>query len=82
MMLSKAIQLLKVDSNLKFVINQEATKLFSEETNEFSVISVVGPSRTGKSFLLNKISGVHDAFITDSKTYSCTKGLLVYSIFK
>ena len=37
------------------VINEEAVKILKEITNPISVIAVVGPCRSGKSYLLNQL---------------------------
>lgn len=41
-------------------------------------MSIAGPYRTGKSFLLNSIIGAPESFQVSCKTTSCTKGLWVW----
>ena len=52
----KAIKFVTFE-NGKFIISEEAKKLLSQKDNEnIGIISLVGKYRTGKSFLLNRIS--------------------------
>ena len=40
----------------KFIINDEAIKILSNEQNkQIGILSLVGKYRTGKSFLLNRV---------------------------
>ena len=42
------------------------------------IISVVGPYRTGKSYLLNRLLGRQEGFEIGSTVQSCTKGIWIW----
>lgn len=42
------------------------------------MISVVGPYRTGKSFLLNRFAGLQSGFEIGPSTNPCTKGIWIW----
>ena len=44
-----------------------------------SVVSIVGPYRTGKSFLANRILNQSKGFSIGSTTQACTKGIWVWN---
>ena len=47
----------------------------SLKTTYLAVISVIGPYRTGKSFLLNRFAGKQKGFEIGNSTNACTKGM-------
>jgi polynucleotide 5'-kinase involved in rRNA processing len=44
-----------------------------------SVVSIVGPYRTGKSFLANRILNQSKGFAIGSTTQACTKGIWIWN---
>jgi GTPase SAR1 family protein len=43
-----------------------------------AIISVVGPYRTGKSYLLNRLLGRQEGFEIGATVQSCTKGIWIW----
>lgn len=70
--------LLDMDENGKFVASKRALKFLSEIDTPLAVVSVVGPYRTGKSFLLNRLGGQQRGFTLGPSTNPCTKGIWVW----
>lgn len=58
----KAIQLVSVNSHGQLVLQAEAVAFLRSLTPPISVVSVSGPTQTGKSFLLNQILSQSNAF--------------------
>jgi len=58
-----------------FTINEDVIKLLEADTMPFTVVSVVGPYRTGKSYLLNRIMGRRDGFSLGPTVEAKTKGI-------
>ena len=51
-------QLVSTGDNLKqLVIQDEALKILESETRALTVVSILGPARTGKSYLMNMLMG-------------------------
>ena len=42
------------------------------------MVTVVGPYRTGKSFLLNRFAGLQSGFEIGPSTNPCTKGIWIW----
>ena len=68
-----------------FQINEAAVKLLEKETRPVSVICVVGPYRTGKSYLLNRIKDKtavagagSDGFALGANVEAATKGIWMW----
>ena len=64
-------QSLGAGGHLKVV--QEAIDLLSTIEKPVSILSVCGPFRTGKSYLLSRILGNHNAFKVGHTMKTCTK---------
>jgi hypothetical protein len=76
---AKPIQLLSVDENEKFQILPEAAQILRTLNKPIVVISVAGPYRSGKSFLLNLITETTGSgFQVGNTTHACTKGLWIW----
>ena len=75
--------LISVDKRNKFNIHPKGLDLLNSDLCEegFAVLSLVGPYRTGKSFLLNLLAGKIPAFDVESTTDACTQGIWIYSKF-
>ncbi len=60
------------------IINPEAVAIIREVKKPLMVISVVGPYRTGKSFLLNLLMGRTDGFPLGNAIEAKTKGVWMW----
>ena len=61
------------------VINEEAVKILERITNPISVVAVVGPCRSGKSYLLNQlIPSKESLFILGHTMVSKTMGIWMW----
>lgn len=66
-----------------FILTPEAQTLFSSipSNNSIAVITILGPYRTGKSLLLNRVLlSKEQGFQVGNTVNSCTKGLWLYSV--
>ena len=45
------------DSSTQLIINLAALQTLAAETRPVSVVSILGPARTGKSYLMNRLMG-------------------------
>jgi hypothetical protein len=67
------------ESGSKLLICEEALKLLENETREITVVCIVGPYRTGKSYLLNCIIGEPKRGFALGKTVeAATKGIWMW----
>ncbi|KAM7097879.1 guanylate-binding protein 5 [Molossus nigricans] len=64
----------------RLVVNQEALKTLSAFTQPLVVVAIVGPYRTGKSYLMNKLAGKKEGFSVDSTVQSHTKGIWMWCV--
>lgn len=76
--IEKPINLLSFDSLGHAILHEEALSFIRSVPRPISIMSIAGPYRTGKSFLLNSIIGAAQSFQVSCKTTSCTKGLWVW----
>ena len=74
--MSQALHWIGVD-NGKFTVNEEAQKYIGSLEGPVAVLTVVGLYRTGKSYLLNRITGNKSGFEVSPTVNSCTKGLWI-----
>lgn len=73
------LQLVKVTPDGTFQVCPEAASFLSSMTNKLAVISVGGPARTGKSFLLNLlIKSSSRGFEVSGGTKPCTQGIWLW----
>ena len=70
---------INIDEQGKCVINPEALEVVRAIQTPVCVLSVAGLYRTGKSFLLNRLLGLQDAFEIGPTVNPCTKGLWIWS---
>lgn len=70
--------LITVTDDEQFVVHEEAINLLCRYHNPIAVVAVAGKYRTGKSYLLNLLSGDSKGFQVGSTVNACTKG--IYSI--
>ncbi len=66
-----------IDSGKKgsqLYLMKEALKLISSEKRHVTVVTIVGPYRSGKSYLLNRLMGRSDGFPLGSTVQAKTKG--------
>jgi Guanylate-binding protein, N-terminal domain len=59
-------------------LNTYVLELISQVKKKLAVISVTGPYRTGKSFLLNRFAGKMHGFQLGNTTNPCTEGLWIW----
>jgi len=68
-----------VDHRGKCQISDIAKKILSSSQNKVAIISICGLYRTGKSYILNQLIGIKNAFQVDPTVNACTKGLWFWS---
>ncbi|XP_003943305.2 guanylate-binding protein 5 [Saimiri boliviensis] len=61
-------------------VNEEALEILSAITQPVVVVAIVGLYRTGKSYLLNKLSGKNKGFSVASTVQSHTKGIWIWCV--
>lgn len=74
----EAIQLVEINDKGVCKLNPKAIAIISGIKTKVGVISVVGPYRTGKSFLLNRLLGQQDGFEIGPTVQSCTRGIWIW----
>lgn len=74
------MEFINVSDTGNFYLNNDTKKYLSELQGPLHIVSVVGRYRTGKSSLLNHLSGKHDIFTTSSSVQAQTKGLGLHII--
>jgi hypothetical protein len=74
----EAIQLVEIDDKGNCHLNPKAMAIIKGIKTKVGVISVVGPYRTGKSFLLNRLLGQQDGFEIGPTVQSCTRGIWIW----
>ena len=63
-----------------FEINAEAVEILEQSEHQIAVISVAGLYRSGKSLLMNLLSGsTDDNFEVSSSVNACTRGIWIFS---
>jgi hypothetical protein len=77
----RAVQFISIDPDTGlFEINQEAASILKESENQVAIISIAGKYRTGKSLLMNLLSGTNDNnFKVSPSVNACTRGVWFYS---
>lgn len=76
--IEKPINVLSFDSFGHAILNQEGISIIESIQKPISILSIAGPYRTGKSFLLNSLISAQEKFTVSSTTRSCTKGLWIW----
>ncbi|KAM4703033.1 guanylate-binding protein 1-like [Rhinophrynus dorsalis] len=64
----------------ELLVNQDAVQILLDITQPVVVVSIVGKYRTGKSYLMNKLTGKHNGFALGSTIESKTKGIWMWCI--
>ncbi|XP_008999894.1 guanylate-binding protein 5 isoform X2 [Callithrix jacchus] len=67
-----------INEHLK--VNQEALEILSAIMQPVVVVAIVGLYRTGKSYLLNRLSGKNKGFSVASTVQSHTKGIWIWCV--
>lgn len=73
-----AIPFITVDDEGVFSLNQEAVDYLQSITGKISVVAIAGTYRTGKSYLLNQLSGKSGNFGVGNTVKACTKGIWMW----
>ncbi|CAG8568227.1 12290_t:CDS:2 [Rhizophagus irregularis] len=63
----------------QIVLNPKALDIIREINEPLAIISVVGSSRSGKSWFANVLHGRHDGFDLGAKVGGCTRGIYMWS---
>lgn len=71
------IQLISQE-NGKFTINNKALDILKSLNGSIAICSVVGPYRTGKSYILNLLLNRPNGFVLGSELVSCTRGIWMW----
>lgn len=74
------MQLMRLDNRGKIELNEKALKYIKNIQNKLKVVSVIGPYRTGKSFLLNRLNNQQKGFHLGNTTNPCTQGVWLWAI--
>lgn len=72
------LQLLRLTQDKRQLINKVALRLLAGIDKNIAIISVAGPYRTGKSYLLNRFAGKQYGFDLGATTNPCTNGLWIW----
>jgi hypothetical protein len=75
----KPIHLVSVNSLGKLVLHIEGVQFLRELTAPIAIMSIAGPYRTGKSFLMNSLISSDNAFTVGNTTNTTTNGLWIWS---
>ena len=79
----KGAQLVAVDARGILSLHPSGVELLRNIITPFKIISICGPYRSGKSFILNQLIGVNQLiFDVASTTEACTRGLWIYCKYK
>ncbi|XP_004635828.1 guanylate-binding protein 5-like [Octodon degus] len=62
------------------VVNAEALEVLSAIDQPLVVVAIVGPYRTGKSYLMNKLAAKENGFSVSSTVQSHTKGIWMWCV--
>jgi hypothetical protein len=70
------VQLISTGSSgSELIINADALNLIKDEKRPVTVVSIIGPYRTGKSYLLNRLMGKSNGFELGPTMEAKTKGI-------
>jgi hypothetical protein len=73
--MDQPVQLVSTGSSgTTLILNEDAIKLIEQEKRPVTVVSIIGPYRTGKSYLLNRLMGKANGFELGSTVEAKTKG--------
>ncbi|XP_057569816.1 guanylate-binding protein 1-like [Hippopotamus amphibius kiboko] len=68
------------NTNGRLLVNPKALKILSAIKQPVVVVAIVGPYRTGKSYLMNKLAGKNKGFSLGSTVQSHTKGIWMWCV--
>ena len=60
-------------------INPEVLDILCNQTLRVSLVSITGPTRSGKSFLMNSLIGIPNGFKVGTKRRQCTEGIYIWT---
>ncbi|XP_065874616.1 uncharacterized protein [Euphorbia lathyris] len=75
----RPIRFVYFDENDNLRLDSEAIDVLQRIKGPVAVVSIFGPARQGKSFIVNQILGKSSGFPISSTHQSCTKGLWMWS---
>ncbi len=78
---SKSLPLITVNEKEEFIVHEEAIQLLNKYHTPIAVVAVAGKYRTGKSYLLNILTGDSCGFEVGNTVNACTKGALYEYMF-
>ncbi|XP_069057459.1 guanylate-binding protein 1-like isoform X2 [Pleurodeles waltl] len=78
--MDKPICLIENLPNEGLQVNQEALEILSRISQPVVVVAIVGPYRTGKSYLMNKLAGKPTGFSLGATIQSHTKGIWMWCV--
>ena len=74
----KQVQLIKQDMYGKLVVLEEGLNILNGIKGNIAILNIVGPYRSGKSYILNLLLNRMDGFLLGSTYESCTKGVWMW----
>ncbi|KAE8578269.1 hypothetical protein XENTR_v10023426 [Xenopus tropicalis] len=79
--MNQPICLIENEPGKKICLNQEAKKILEKISQPLVVVSIVGPYRSGKSYLMNKLAGVkRGGFPLGHTVQANTKGIWMWCV--
>ena len=77
----RAVQFVSIDPKTgQFELNKEAVEIFENGENQIAIVAIAGKYRTGKSLLMNLLSGgTENNFEVSSSVNACTRGIWMHS---
>lgn len=70
-----AMPLITVENDVQFLVHQETLNFLKQQNHPIGIVGVAGLYRTGKSYLLNLLTGnTSSGFAVGSTINACTKG--------
>ena len=72
---SKSVQLVSLSEQGNLRLHREALAILGKIEKPVAVLSICGPSRTGKSYFLSMLLGLKDVFQTSDSYEACTSGI-------
>ncbi|EPY72384.1 hypothetical protein CB1_046886001 [Camelus ferus] len=66
--------------NSQMTVNPDALKILNQISQPVVVVAIVGPYRTGKSYLMNRLLGQNHGFSLGSTVRSETKGIWMWCV--
>lgn len=70
-----AVPLITVSDEGEFIFHEEAAEILTACKTPIALVAIAGLYRTGKSFLMNVLSGNAKGFTVGNTVNACTKGL-------